>query len=140
MAKQKKLFTLFILVITITCFSTGCQFRNRNTNNSNNNEPSKNNNPYIIENKVVDEFQFSNASLVYEKSTSTFTIEITNTSDQSIMVKNVVMYFYDPEGNQLAKLTGHVGENIAAHDTKKLVANHYESLLDSYSIEYIIEK
>lgn len=140
MAKQKKLFTLFILVIIVTCFNTGCQFRNSNANNNDNKGPSKNNNPYIIENKVVDEFQFSNALLVYEKSTSTFTVEITNTSDQSVMVKDVVMYFYDPEGNQLAELTGHVGENIAAHDTKKLVANHYESLLDAYSIEYIIKK
>ena len=93
----------------------------------------------ILKDQVVDSLSFKNASLEYTNNTSTFTVEVTNTSTDTYNLKYIEISFKD-SNNEVSKLIGYIGESITSGETRKITASIDKDITDSISLEYSIVK
>ena len=93
----------------------------------------------ILKDQVVDSLSFKNASLEYTNNTSTFTVEVTNTSTDTYNLKYIEISFKG-SNNEVSKLIGYIGESITSGETRKITASIDKDITDSISLEYSIVK
>ena len=93
----------------------------------------------ILKDQVVDSLSFKNASLEYTNNTSTFTVEVTNTSTDTYNLKYIEISFKG-SNNEVSKLIGYIGESINSSETRKITASIDKDITDSISLEYSIVK
>ena len=126
---------------------TGCGKKEEEKNNEQQNneqqveqQPQVNTNEGVVEDKTLEEFTFTNTSMIYEKSTGSTYLEttVTNTSANASYLHEFNIYAKDAEGNVLVTLKGFVGDNIPAGESKVISSGASMDLTKAARIDYEI--
>ena len=93
----------------------------------------------ILQDKVIDNISFENATLEYTNDTSTFKVSVTNKNAETYNLKYVEIIFKD-ENDNTNKLIGYIGNSLESEETKEIVASIDKDITNSVSLEYSIVK
>lgn len=131
---MKKIFALFLISLLVF---TGCgKKEDKKTEEKQPQEEIKvNTNENVISDKVVEEFTFTNTSLIYENGTSTLETTVTNNLDTPTNLKEFTIILSDADGN-VTTLLGYVGSSFDAHESKVINSSVAGDLTNVNSITY----
>ena len=93
----------------------------------------------ILQDKVIDNISFENASLEYLNDASTFKVSVTNKNTDTYNLKYIEIIFKD-ENDNTNKLIGYIGGSLESEETKEIVASIYKDITNSISLDYSIVK
>lgn len=137
---MKKLLALSLVGMLVFA---GCGKKDEDKNNPNNDgnnvqeqQPQVNTNQGVVEDKVLEEFNFTNASMIYENSTTTLEVTVTNTSANTSYLREFNINAYDEAGNLMGTMIGFVGDNIPAGESKVITANISMDLTNAAKLSY----
>ena len=142
MKKRVAFIILFIVVIFLTMIildSTNTIDLNVITNSRNNEDKNlvKNTNENVIKDAKLKGLDLTNISLTYLKGTgSTFSVSLTNNTDNIISVESFNITFKDDSGNTIAVIAAYVGGNIDPKQVNSIKVTAKEDLSKAYSVEY----
>lgn len=122
---------------------TGCGKKDETPVDETNNNPTEqqpqvNTNTGVVEDKTLEEFTFTNTSMIYENNETALVTTVTNTSDNTAYLHEFNIYAKDAEGNTITMLKGFVGDNIPAGESKIITAYASIDLTTVDSISYEI--
>ena len=122
-------------IIVLLLLITGCGCDNKEveeeyfyTNKANLNEK-------VIEDQVVDDINFTDTSVIYDRGITT--LRTTLKSETDITVKRISVIFKNKSGSEITTLEGYLDKNVK--EETDLVITSDIDLTDAYSIEYVIE-
>ncbi len=132
--KKKILIIACVIILSVT----GCSNNNR-SNTSNTDDNKVNSNIGVIEDKTVEVFQFTNASLILKDEKWEFEVTVTNTSDTEQKLSYFVIKFYNED-----KVIGTVKvvstPTLSSHDAISLHIANNEDMSNITKVEYEIER
>lgn len=99
-------------------------------------QPQANTNTGVVEDKVLEEFSFTNTSMIYENGSTTLETTVTNTSANTSYLQEFNIYAKDEAGNVIVTLKGFVGDNIPAGESKVITSGVSMDLTKAASISY----
>lgn len=99
-----------------------------------------NTNENVINDAEVDGIKLNNITLLMEGNSSTFSCNITNTTDNDISDKLIII-FKSNSGQEVASIEGYYGDTLKAGETKKISAGINKILNENIvkSVEYKLE-
>ena len=109
---------------------------NEQGNNPTEQQPQVNTNPGVVGDKELEEFTFTNTSMIYENNETILEVTVTNTSATTAYLHEFNIYAKDAEGNVLTTLKGFVGDNIPAGESRIITASASINLTNAASISY----
>lgn len=125
----------FLLVLSLT--GCGCSKKEEKTTEKKE-EVKANTNENVIKDQTLEVFEFKNTSLVYENNNSKLETTVTNTGSQTEYLKEFKIHVKDKDGNEIIELTGFVGDNIEAGQSRVINSYYSQDLTNAESIEYEI--
>ncbi len=81
-----------------------------------------NTNEGIIKEEVYENLKFSNISLITKDGYSTFSADVTNTSNEDSNIADVNIVLKDKDGNTVITLRGNIGDTLKAGETRTITA------------------
>ena len=130
---------LGILALLSLSLLTGCGDKKEPTDKVNEEEQIKTNtNENVIKDQELEVFKFTNTSLVYENGNSVLEIAVTNTSAETQYLEEFKIHVRDKDGNEIVTMTGFIGDQIGAGETKIITSTYGEDLTTAASIDYEI--
>ena len=121
-----------LIVLGLLMIFTGCKEAST-TNNI-----KTNNNENIIKEQVVGNLLLNQVSLTYEKGTSTFSVQITNQTSESVAINQFDVTFKTKNGSVIATLQGTLGESLDGNTSIVITMTSDIDLTEAYSLEYNI--
>ena len=97
-----------------------------------------NNNENIIKEQVVGNLLLNQVSLTYEKGTSTFSVQITNQTSESVAINQFDVTFKTKNGSVIATLQGTLGDSLDGNTSIVITMTSDIDLTKAYSLEYNI--
>ena len=76
----------------------------------------------VVKEETYEGLQFSNISLITENGYTTFTADVTNTSDTDSTISDVDILLQDKDGNEVITLRGNIGEPLKPNETRTITA------------------
>lgn len=76
----------------------------------------------VVKEETYEGLQFSNISLITENGYTTFTADVTNTSDTDSTISDVDILLQDKDGNEVITLRGNIGEPLKSNETRTITA------------------
>ena len=92
-----------------------------------------------LKDQTVSGLSFKNANLTTDNGVSTYTVQVSNDSEESYSLKTISIIFTDNSNNKTA-LSGYIGNELSASETKVMQASIDVELTDIVSVEYVINK
>lgn len=89
-----------------------------------------------ISDKVLDDFSFTNTSIVKENGVSTITIQVTNNSNEDKNIEQFKIIIKNKDGEVVKQTIGYIGGIIKSKETKTIITSIALDLTDAYDIEY----
>lgn len=133
---MKKLVLLIVPVLLLT--GCGCKRKDNNIRlEEYNNSEKANVKENIIKEQEINGLKFSNIALIFEDENSTFSVEITNLTDNSIEVNSIRLLFKDKDGKKIVEVPGYVGSILEPKTSIIMMANSNIDLRGASSVEYI---
>lgn len=126
----KKLYLICIVYLLLT---VGCSCTKKDESLTNNNDKVIVN---TMEDKIVEDFNFTNTSIVVENGNSRITTTVTNNSNIDKEIESFKIVIKDKEGKTIKETIGYVGGIIKSKGTKVIITNINLELSDSFDIEY----
>lgn len=141
---KKVLYLGLGLILSVTLL-TGCGCSKKDSENKNNpqteNEgPKANTNEGVIKDQTLDVFKFEKTSLIYENGNSKLQTTVTNTSNETQKLKEFKIHVKDADGKEVVVLTGLVGNNLEAGESRVITTTYGDDLTKAASIEYEVVK
>lgn len=135
---MKKLLALTLVGMLVF---TGCgkkeeEKKNNEQNNPVVEQPQVNANQGVVEDKTLEEFTFTNTSMIYENGETKLEVTVTNTSANTSYLKEFNIYAKDETGKVLVTLKGYVGESIPAGESKIISSGATMDLTKAARIDY----
>ena len=129
-----------ILIISVTMLLalglvTGCGKKEETKS-----EESYNTNSGVVGDKVVEELNLTNTSLVSKGNYSTLVTLVTNPTSEDKEVRIFNIYVKDKDGKEIVKLQGYVGDVVPAGESREITSNVDMNLDHAHTIEYEIVK
>jgi lipoprotein len=121
-----------LIVLGLLMIFTGCKEAST-TNNI-----KTNNNENIIKEQVVGNLLLNQVSLTYEKGTSTFSVQITNQTSESVAINQFDVTFKTKNGSVIATLQGTLGDSLDGNTSIVITMTSDIDLTEAYSLEYNI--
>lgn len=121
-----------LIVLGLLMIFTGCKEAST-TNNI-----KTNNNENIIKEQVVGNLLLNQVSLTYEKGTSTFSVQITNQTSESVAINQFDVTFKTKNGSVIATLQGTLGDSLDGNTGIVITMTSDIDLTEAYSLEYNI--
>lgn len=124
---------------------TGCGKKEEEKNNEQNNngqqqeqvqQPQVNTNQEVVGDKTLEEFTFTNTSVIYENGSTTLETTVTNTSGNTSYLQEFLIHAKDANGNIMVTLKGFVGDNIPANESRVITSGVSMDLTQAASITY----
>lgn len=81
-----------------------------------------NTNADVIKEETYEGLKFTNISLITEKGYSTFTADVTNTTQDNSTISDVDIVLQDKNGNEVITLRGNIGEPLKPNETRTITA------------------
>lgn len=91
----------------------------------------------VIKEETYEGLKFTNISLITEKGYSTFSADVTNTTQNDSNISDVNIVLKDKNGNDIITLRGNIGEPLKPNETKTITAVTKGNLKDVTSKEII---
>lgn len=91
----------------------------------------------VIKEETYEGLKFTNISLITEKGYSTFSADVTNTTQNESNINDVNIVLKDKNGNDIITLRGNIGEPLKPNETKTITAVTKGNLKDVTSKEII---
>lgn len=132
--KKKILIIACVVILGIT----GCS-NNKGSNTSNTDDKKVNSNIGVTEDKTVEVFQFTNASLTLKDEKWEFEVTVTNTSDVEQKLSYFILKFYN-EDKMVGKVKVVSTPTLSSHDAISLHVAYNEDMSNITKIEYEIER
>ena len=76
----------------------------------------------VVKEETYEGLQFSNISLITENGYTTFTADVTNTSDTDSTISDVDILLQNKDGNEVITLRGNIGEPLKPNETRTITA------------------
>lgn len=76
----------------------------------------------VIKEEVYENLKFSNISLITKDGYSTFSADVTNTSNEDSNIADVNIVLKDKDGNTVITLRGNIGDTLKAGETRTITA------------------
>lgn len=76
----------------------------------------------VIKEETYEGLKFSNISLITEKGYTTFTADVTNTTDEDSTISDVNIILKDKDDNDVITLRGNIGEPLKSNETRTITA------------------
>ena len=138
---MKKLLALTLVGLLVF---TGCGKKEEEKNNEQQNneqqqveqQPQVNTNEGVVEDKTLEEFTFTNTSMIYQNGETFLETTVTNTSANASYLHEFNIYAKDAEGKVLVTLKGFVGDNIPAGESKVISSGASMDLTKAARIDY----
>ncbi len=89
-----------------------------------------------ISDKVLDDFSFTNTSIVKENGVSTITTQVTNNSGEDKNIEQFKIIIKNKDGEVVKQTIGYIGGVIKSKETKTIITSIALDLSDVYDIEY----
>lgn len=121
-----------LIVLGLLMIFTGCKEAST-TNNI-----KTNNNENIIKEQVVGNLLLNQVSLTYEKGTSTFSVQITNQTSESVAINQFDVTFKTKNGSVIATLQGTLSDSLDGNTSIVITMTSDIDLTEAYSLEYNI--
>lgn len=145
---MKKLLALSLvgLLVFAGCGKKDDNKNNNSTNNDNNQQqeqqeqPKVNTSEEVIQDKTLEEFTFTNTSMIYENGSTTLETTVTNTSNQTSYLQEFLIHAKDEDGKEIVTLIGFVGDSIAAGESKVITSGVSMDLTNAKSITYEVKR
>ena len=134
MKKIGILFVSFLIVLSLT----GCGCSKKEEKEKEKEEIKVNTNENVIKDQTLEVFEFKNTSLVYENNNSKLETTVTNTGSETEYLKEFKIHVKDKDGNEIIELTGFIGDNIGAGESRVINSYYSQDLTNAESIEYEI--
>ena len=134
---MKKIFTISIAMLLVLRLVTGCGCNKKDENKK---EESYNTNSGVVGDKVVEELNLTNTSLVSKGNYSTLVTLVTNPTSEDKEVRIFNIYVKDKEGKEIVTLQGYVGGVVPAGESREITSNVDMNLDHAHTIEYEILK
>lgn len=137
--KKKILFAFLAcgLILTTACGKKEKETENNGDNQTEVKEPVANTDSNVIAEATIDGLRINNISLITEGESSTFTADVTNTTDQTVDVKSFNIILRDENGAELVTLLGYVGTTIAPGSSSTISTSVEMDLTGVKSVEYV---
>ncbi len=128
MAKKQKIILIviiiiLILVIGITTFFLLSKKDKEEITKKDSFVETANDNTEIIKQQTVDGIKISNIMLIVKEEGSTFTANVTNTTNEEIKGKTIEITFKTSTDKKILSLLGYYGDSIKPGETKQLSTN-----------------
>lgn len=91
----------------------------------------------VIKEETYEGLKFTNISLITEKGYSTFSADVTNTTQNDSNISDVNIVLKDKNGNDIITLRGNIGGPLKPNETKTITAVTKGNLKDVTSKEII---
>ena len=131
---MKKVTKLLLVLLFGIVLTTGCGCtKKEETKKVNTHEG-------VVEEKVVEELQLTNTSLVSTENSAVLVTRVTNPTkeDKEVRIFNIIVK--DKEGNILTKLEGYVGGVVPAGQSREITSNVDINLDKAFNVEYELLK
>ncbi|CCY46887.1 unknown [Firmicutes bacterium CAG:822] len=76
----------------------------------------------VVKEETYEGLQFSNISLITENGYTTFTADVTNTTETDSTISDVDIILQDKDGNEVITLRGNIGEPLKSNETRTITA------------------
>ena len=76
----------------------------------------------VVKEETYEGLQFSNISLITENGYTTFTADVTNTTETDSTISDVDIILQDKDGNEVITLRGNIGEPLKSNGTRTITA------------------
>lgn len=90
----------------------------------------------LLKNQVVDNLEFSNATMDKNK----LTVEVVNKSNDIYSLNSIDVKYLDSTGKEITTVNGYIGNTLEKDESYQLVVDTEDDLSNAYSIEYYINK
>lgn len=133
--KKKILFTVLVGMLVLT---TACGKKNKPEEKKIEGEVA-NTNESVIKDVTIDGLNIHNVTLIYDSKTnnSTFSADVTNTTDAPIDIKSFNISFQDASGNEVASLLGYIGKVLEPNQSYNMRGGVGLDLGNITNVEYI---
>lgn len=139
MDKKSKIILITIGIITIVILALATFFMTRDDEEATGEEfvTTSNDNEGVIEEQDVDGLKISNVMLVVKEEGSTFTADVTNTTDKEIS-GTLDIIFKTSTNKEVTSILGYFGNSIKPGETKQISSNTSRQLKKNIikSVEY----
>ena len=131
---MKKVTKLLLVLLFGIVLTTGCGCTKKEE------KKKVNTNEGVVEDKVVEELQLTNTSLVSTENSAVLVTRVTNPTkeDKEVRIFNITVK--DKDGNTLTKLEGYVGGVVPAGQSREITSNVDINLDKAFNVEYELLK
>ena len=136
MNKKLKIILIVLIVLTIIlCIAAFFMLSNKDTEKESNDSKDEfvttlNKNSGVVMTQEVDGLEISNVKLIVREEGSTFTADVTNTTEQEIS-GNLSIIFKTSTNKEVTRMLGYFGEKISPGETKQISSNTSRKLKDN---------
>ena len=99
-----------------------------------------NSNEGVVKKAQVEGLEIDNINLKLDKTKSTLTAYVKNTTDKDISLRIIYIHVKDKKGKKITTLRGYIGNTIKPNETKKITSIVNRNLKNAYSFEYELVK
>lgn len=123
-----------ILILMLLFLIVGCSSKNIQSDNA-----KMNNNENIIKEQTINNLIMNNVSLSYKDGISTFRVQITNNTTESISINQFNVIFKTENDSIITTLNGFLGDSLSGGESFNLTITSDIDLSEAYSLEYQID-
>lgn len=131
---MKKIINISMVLLIGIFLLTGCNNAKKETETQG--EVKANTNEEVVKDQVLENFTFEKTSLIYEDGTSTLQTVVTNTSSKTEYLSEFKIHVKDVEGNEIVEMTGFIGDNLKAGESRTITSSYGDDLTNAASISY----
>ncbi len=126
---MRKIIYIIIIILCATVTTTGCGKRIEPEENSKTNTSAN-----VFQDQIVDIFEFTNTSLVYEEGKTKLQTTVTNISGEISYLSEFKIHV--KVENEIIELIGFVGEELQPKESRVIMSYSIENLTNASSISY----
>ncbi len=137
---MKKFIGIILVTFCAILLTTGCGKKQKVDKKPEEKGPSINKNENVLKEQTIEEFQFSDISMIYEEGVTKFEATVTNISEQTANLLEFKIHVKDEQGNEMVEpvLVGYIGEQLGAGESRVLNTYSVQDLTSAFSVEYEI--
>ena len=144
MNKKYKITIIVIIIVLILAIGLIAFFMTRGNDITNNDDEfitEANDNSGVIEGQEVDGLKISNVMLIVKEEGSTFTADVTNTTEEEI-TGSLDIIFKTSTDKEVTSILGYFGGSIAPGETKQISSNTSRQLNKNIikSVDYVLNE
>lgn len=126
---MRKTIHIIIIILCAMVITTGCEKKIEPEENSKTNTSAN-----VVQDQIVEVFEFTNTSLIYEEGTTKLQTMVTNISEKVAYLSEFKIHVKDE--NEIIELIGFVGEQLQPKESRVITSYSIQDLTNASSVSY----